>query len=229
MPNILVISPSGEVYDHDRIRWYSDFPNSIDHYHNIGDAFVFDSSLKLLRFDRLDVCDIQKVRPGDIDRYNAEYDYVFLRGSNYIHAEMDWENAEAILPHLRIPIIAFGVGAQAPAKGKLELSPRGQRIWQIIADHSTSLGVRGTYTAEVLWDMGIHNVRIVGCPTAFRNNNPELRIDLPSLDAVRQVGFTVRREVSREYSPDIERYLSRHRDIIKAMAARFDVQLMMQG
>ena len=229
MPNILVISPSGEVYDHDCVRWYSDFDKSIDHYHNIGDAFVFDSSLKLLHFDRLDVCDIQTVRPGDADRYNAEYDYVFLRGSNYIHAEMDWENAEAILPHLKIPILAFGVGAQAPAKGKLELPARGKRIWQIIGDHSTTLGVRGAYTAEMLWDMGVRNVRIVGCPTAFRNNDPMLRIDLPPLGEVREIGFTVRREVSKDYSPDVAKYLTRHRDIIKAMARRFDARLMMQG
>ena len=228
-PRILVISPSGEVYDHDCVRWYTDFEGSLDHYHNIGDAFVFDSSLKLLKYAQLDVCDIQNVRPGDVDRYNAEYDYVFLRGSNYIHAEMDWENAEAVLPKLKIPILAFGVGAQAPAKGKLELSPRGRRIWQIISDHSTSLGVRGAYTAEVLWSIGVRNIRIVGCPTAFRNNDPELRIDLPPLDTVKQIGFTVRREVSRDYSPDIARYLNRHRDIIKTMAKRFDIRLMMQG
>ena len=229
MPNILVISPSGRVYDHDCVKWYRETRLSLGHYHNIGDAFVFDSSLKLLDFDQLDVCEIQNVQAKDIDRYNAEFDYVFLRGSNYIHADMDWENAEVVLPKLKIPVLAFGVGAQAPAKGKLELSPSGKRIWQMIADHSTSLGVRGAYTADVLWDMGIRNVRIVGCPTAFRNNNPDLRIDLPPLDAVRRVGFTVRREVSQQYSPDIERYLTRHRDIIKAMAGRFDIQLMMQG
>ena len=121
VPNILVISPSGVVYDHDRVRWYTDVAGSIDHYHNIGDAFVFDSSLKLLSFDRLDVCDIRTIRAADIARYNAEYDYVFLRGSNYIHAEMDWENAAALLPQLKIPVLAFGVGAQAPATGKLQL------------------------------------------------------------------------------------------------------------
>jgi hypothetical protein len=142
---------------------------------------------------------------------------------------MNWENAEAVLPKLKIPIIAFGVGAQAPAKGKLQLSASGQRIWKTISDHSTSLGVRGIYTADVLWDMGIKNVRIVGCPTAFRSNDPYLRIDLPPLDEVRNIGLTVRREVSKEYSPDVKKYLMRHRDIIKAMAARFDIRLMMQG
>ena len=75
----------------------------IDHYHNIGDAFVFDSSLKLLNYDKLDVLDIRNVKPGDVERYNAEYDYVFLRGSNYIHSHMDWENAEQVLPKLKIP------------------------------------------------------------------------------------------------------------------------------
>jgi Polysaccharide pyruvyl transferase len=228
---ILVISPSGEVYNHDCVRWYQagNIQQNLHHYHNIGDAFVFDSSLKLLSFDQLDVVKIRNVEQRDIDRYNAEYDYVFLRGSNYIHNEMDWENAEAVLPKLKIPVLAFGVGAQAPAKGKLELSPQGRRIWQMIADRSTTLGVRGTYTAEVLWDMGIRNVRIVGCPTAFRNNDPDMRIDLPALDAVRQIGFTVRREVSPAYSPNVQLYIQRHRDIIKEMSRRFDIRLMMQG
>jgi hypothetical protein len=231
LANILVISPSGEVYDHDCVRWYqaANVQRSINHYHNIGDAFVFDSSLKLLRYDRLDVLDIRQVDQKAIDRYNAEFDYVFLRGSNYIHPEMNWENAEAVLPKLKIPVLAFGVGAQAPAKGKLEHSPRGRRIWQMIAERSTSLGVRGAYTSEVLWDMGVKNTRIVGCPTAFRNNDPNLRIDLPPLDTVRQVGFTVRREVSEAYSPNVGLYISRHRDIIKEMARRFELTLMMQG
>ena len=231
MGNILVISPSGEVYDHDCVRWYqaANVQRSINRYHNIGDAFVFDSSLKLLRYDKLDVLDIRQVDQKAIDRYNAEFDYVFVRGSNYIHAEMDWENAEAVLPKLKIPVLAFGVGAQAPAKGKLELSPGGRRIWQIIAERSTSLGVRGAYTSEVLWDMGVKNTRIVGCPTAFRNNDPNLRIDLPPLETVRQVGFTVRREVSEAYSPNVALYIDRHRDIIKEMARRFDLTLMMQG
>jgi hypothetical protein len=229
LPNILVISPSGEVYDHDCVRWYSNSPNHIERYHNIGDAFVFDSALKLLQFDRLDVCDIQNVRAADIDRYNAEYDYVFLRGSNYIHQHMDWENAEAVLSRLRIPVLAFGVGAQAPAQGKLQLPPTGRKIWQLIAERSTTLGVRGDYTAEVLWEIGVRNVRVVGCPTAFRCNDPDLRIDLPPLDAVKSAGLTVRREVSADYSPDIELYLSQHRDFIKSMAARFEVTLMMQG
>ena len=232
MANILVMIPSGEVYDHDCVRWYSykDIQRSINHYHNIGDAFVYDSSLKLLTYDRLDVVEIREFKQELVDRANAEYDYVFLRGSNYIHDHMIWPAAtEQVLSKLRIPVIAFGVGAQAPATGKLTLSDESKRIWQMFADKSTTLGVRGTYTAEVLWDLGIKNVRIVGCPTAFRNRDPELRIDLPSLDNVRNVGITMRREVSSHYSPDVKTYLERHRDFVKDMSRRFDTVLMMQG
>ena len=32
----------------------SDIQRNINHYHNIGDAFVFNSSLKLLNFEKLD-------------------------------------------------------------------------------------------------------------------------------------------------------------------------------
>lgn len=231
MARILVISPSGEVYDHDNVRWY-DYANlaeHIDHYHNIGDAFVFDSSLKLLNFDRLDVLPIEQVDAIAIDRANAEYDYVFLRGSNYVHSEMEWGQAPEVLRRLKIPVIAFGIGAQAPVSGKLELSQDTKTVLRLIADSTASVGVRGAYSADVLAGLGIKNVRIIGCPTAFRANDPALAIKLPPLDQIRTAGVTLRREVSTTYARDIQRYLTFHRDLVKAMAGRFDVTLMAQG
>ena len=231
MARILVISPSGEVYDHDNVRWY-DYANlaeHIDHYHNIGDAFVFDSSLKLLNFDSLDVLPIEQVDQAAIDRANAEYDYVFLRGSNYVHSEMEWGQAPEVLRRLKIPVIAFGIGAQAPVSGKLELSQDTKTVLRLIADSTASVGVRGAYSADVLAGLGIRNVRIIGCPTAFRANDPDLAIKLPPLDQVRTAGVTLRREVSATYAQDIQRYLTFHRDLVKAMAGRFDVTLMAQG
>jgi len=231
MKRILVISPSGEVYDHDNVRWYNyrDIQRSISHYHNIGDAFVFDSSLKLLNYDKLDALEIAKPDFKDIDRINAEYDYVFLRGSNYIHQDMDWENATEVLKRLKIPVIAWGIGAQAPVKGKLELSDQSKLMLRLMADSTTSVGVRGAYSAQVLWDLGIKNVRIVGCPTAFRRNTPDLEIKLRPLEQIKTAGVTLRREVSGTYAQDIEQYLTFHRDMVKDLAKRFDVVLMAQG
>ena len=103
MTKILAISPSGEVYNHDCVHWYSrsSFALKPDHYHNIGDAFVYDSSLKLMRFKELDGLNIRNPSDAEIDRYNSEFDFAFLRGSNYLHPEMDWENAPSVLSRLR--------------------------------------------------------------------------------------------------------------------------------
>lgn len=231
MKRVLVISPSGEVYDHDNVRWYkhTDIQRSINHYHNIGDAFVFDSSLKLLQFSTLRDLNIRAPTDADIDRYNAEYDYVFLRGSNYIHPKIKWEQAAHVLSRLKIPVIAFGIGAQAPAKGKLELSEETKRVLSLIADRSVSLGVRGAFTADVLWQLGIRNTRIIGCPTVFRRNDPMLRIDLPPLEQVKTAVFTLRREVGSDYAKDVRHYLDLQRRTILELAGRFDLHVMAQG
>jgi hypothetical protein len=231
MKRVLVMSPSGEVYDHDNVRWYNhtDVQRSLHHYHNIGDAFVFDSSLKLLQFSALKELKIRTPTDSDIDRYNAEFDYVFLRGSNYIHPKIRWENAPYALSRLRIPVIAFGIGAQAPVKGKLELSDETKHVLSLIADRSVSLGVRGSFTADVLWQLGIRNTRIIGCPTVFRRNDPTLRIDLPPLDQVRKAVFTLRREVGGDYAKDVRHYLDLQRRTILELAQRFELFVMAQG
>jgi hypothetical protein len=231
MPRVLVLIPAGEVYDHDSVRWYdaSNVQRSIEHYHNIGDAFVYDSSLKLLQYSKLTPLEIRTFSAYDIDRINAEYDYCFLRGSNYINSSIDWHHAPDIVERLKIPVIAFGIGAQAPSRGRLELSDQTRRLMRAMAARCTTMGVRGAYSAQALWDLGIKNVRIIGCPTLFRRNDPSLRIELPPLDRIRQVGFTMRREVGAAYAQDVDAYLRRQREIIVGLSERFDVRLFAQG
>jgi hypothetical protein len=228
---ILVISPSGEVYDHNCVRWYSrsSFAHKPDHYHNIGDAFVFDSSLKLLDYDVLEALNIRDPSEADIARYNEEFDFCFLRGSNYLHGTMDWENAPAVLSRLKIPVIAFGIGAQAPAKGAINLSDDSKRVMRLIAERSESFGVRGTYTAEVLWNLGIRNARVIGCPTLYRNNDPTLRIELPKLEDVRRIAYTLRREVDPSYAKDVRHYLNNQRETVLDLDMRFELELLAQG
>ena len=93
-----------------------------------------------------------------------------------------------------IPIVAFGIGAQAPAR---ETEPD-QRC-----SSRARLYRRAVRIARRAWHVhgrgalahGIRNARIVGCPTVFRKNDPTLRIDLPPLERIRHVGYTLRREV----------------------------------
>lgn len=231
MSRVLVMIPSGEVYNHDNVRWYrcQDVQRSINHYHNIGDAFVFDSTLKLLNFTKLRTLTISEFREEDVDRLREEFDYVVLRGSNYIHSEMDWECAEPVLKRLGLPVLAFGIGAQAPVDGKIELSQSTVNVLKLISGSTESIGVRGAYTAQVLWDLGIRNARVIGCPTAFRKNDPDLKIQLPKVDEVKKIGLTVRREVSPAYARDIRQYLTFHRNLIKSFAGRFETTLFAQG
>jgi len=231
MARLLVMIPSGEIYDHDCVRWYQyqDIQRSIDKYHNIGDAFVFDSSLKLLNFEKVGVLEINNPDWASLDRLREEYDYVMLRGSNYVHGEMQWHDTAAVLRKLGLPVLAFGIGAQAPVRGRLELSEQTVDVLRAMAELSTSIGVRGAFSAQVLSDLGIDNVRIIGCPTAFRRLDPDLRITLPPLADVEKVGVTIRREVSPTYAQDIQRYLTFHRDLVKMLANRFDTTLMAQG
>jgi len=231
MTRVLVMIPSGEVYGHNNVRWYHchDVQRFLNHYHNIGDAFVFDSSLKLLKYTKLQTLEIDRFDPSELDRLREEFDYVVLRGSNYINSEMNWKLSEQVLKYLDLPVLAFGIGAQAPTDGKIDLSESSRNVLRFMADSTQSIGVRGAYTAEVLHDIGIKNTRIIGCPTAFRKNDPDLKIVLPPIDAVKKVGITVRREVSPAYAKDIRQYLTLHRELIKSFASRFDTVLMAQG
>ena len=81
MRKILVMIPAGEVYDRDCTRWYhwDDRQQTIAHYHNIGDSFVFDSSLKLLDYDHVQAVNIREVNEKLIARATAERDWALDR------------------------------------------------------------------------------------------------------------------------------------------------------
>ncbi len=129
MARALVMIPAGEMYDHDNVRWYrhTDVQGSINHYHNIGDAFVFESSLKLMNYEKASELPITNFSPEKIDQLREEYDYVILRGSNYINKDMNWRDTIPVLQRLKLPVIAFGVGAQAPVRGKYSFPKRPRR------------------------------------------------------------------------------------------------------
>lgn len=231
MRKILVLIPSGEIYHHDCVRAYNhdQVAVTLDRYYNLGDLFVFDSSLKLLQYDVIETMVIAECSPERIARYNAEFDYCFLRGSNYLHPYMDWEQAEEVLKQLRIPVIPFGIGAQSPSGGPLKLSESTQRVMRLIADSCASVGVRGAYTAEVLSKMGIQNIDIIGCPSIYRHNQPSMEIHLQPLEAIKRVAFSLRREVDTNYTTDPKRYLDFQRHLILQLDQRFLLTVMAQG
>ncbi|WP_426957406.1 polysaccharide pyruvyl transferase family protein [Muricoccus radiodurans] len=212
----LVMIPAGQVYDHDKARLYEKTLTGT--YANIGDMMVYESTLRMFDFSALRPLEITEPTQSRIDLYNAEYDFVFLRGSNFIHESTNFRRATEVLDRLKIPVIAAGVGAQAVTRRKIVLPPEPLRVWNAIADRCATIGVRGAYSAEVLWDNGIRNVEVVGCPSIFRARDPEMRLRRVAPDAVKKVAFSLRRETGHNYSRNVADYLS----VQKATMLRLD-------
>lgn len=204
----LVIYPAGEVYEHDKVRWYrAPMEKLLSDYFNIGDMIVFDSTLKLLRYAHLEPMKIMNPTEADIERYASEFDYVFVRGSNFIHEKMEWFRAVEVLEKVKLPVYAIGVGAQASQNRAIELPDASKRFWQIVSDRCAAIGVRGAFSAETLRHNGIRNVEVVGCPSIFRTRKRDLAIRVPDQREIRKVAFSLRREADKSYTADPEAYL----------------------
>jgi hypothetical protein len=206
-----VISPAGKIVDHDQVLTYAhgDADKSVTQFMNIGDSFVYDSSLKILDFSELvpiHVSEDANELAAHIEQINS-LDYVFLRGSNYINMQGQWDGITALLEKTTVPIIAFGIGLQAPDKATEYVNESTRRFLQLIADRSATVGIRGEMSETALNSIGIHNTRIFGCPTAFRHRQPTIRLKAVDPDAIERLGFTLRRNTHSRMT--LQRYLMR--------------------
>lgn len=228
-PRILVLSPAGNVYDHDCVKWY-DHPRDqiLKNYFNIGDMVVYDSTLKILNHEEVRGAVIDQIVPSEISDYqNGGYDYFVVRASNFIHNDMDWLKAIEVLEKVQVPVYAVGVGAQSSGRGVYKLTGNNLRFWQIVSERSNVIGVRGTFTADVLAASGIKNVEIVGCPSMFRTRKRELNIKKP--DRIERLAFSIRREVDETYSSNAAQYRIKQRDLMLQAARMFDVTVSIHG
>ena len=89
--------------------------------------------------------------------------------------EISFERWFSFLDKLQKPLNIMGLGAQAvleemsPPRYAETLSPEMKKWVSMIADKCVSVGVRGEFTADVLKELGIKNVDVIGCPTWFVN------------------------------------------------------------
>jgi hypothetical protein len=238
---IFVIFHSGEIYDRDSVRWYTAHRQAererlLQLYHNIGDSIVYDSTLKLLDYDYVEPIDPNNLSDEEIDRLNSEFCYGVIRGSNYLHAGMDWGNLAELLTRLTVPVVAAGIGTQAPHDTRPQMTASTIEIIQLLADRCRSLGVRGDITAECLWRLGIKNVRIVGCPSMFRQRCPNWSVDDSRLERIKsarlrdlRLAFTLRREIGPDYVADVRRYIQVQKTLLAIANDRVNLKLFAQG
>lgn len=98
--------------------------------------------------------------------------------SNFLspHTDLGWLAAKLESSDAE-NIIMVGAGAQAQAYYENINIPEGtRRLIRLISERSHSIGVRGVYTAELLGQMGITNVEVIGCPSVFAHCTPDFQI-----------------------------------------------------
>lgn len=230
-PRVLVMIPAGEITEgRDDVSWVDlSRERIIDRYVNIGDMVVYDSTLKMLEFSEVAVAYISDPTSDLIAEYNEDYDYCFLRGSNFIRNDMDWLRGLDLIERLRIPVVPIGVGAQAVTDEPIILDNYQKSFWKAVSERCNSIGLRGTYSAATLEANDVRNLTIVGCPSVYRERNPGLQIRKPALESLHKLAFNIRREVGPDYSSDPEHYLRLQRQAIVALSRRFDLTLTAHG
>lgn len=226
-PNVLVISPAGQVIDHDNVEWYTQGRETmLDHYFNIGDMIVFDSTLKLIDYNSVVPMNIINPTEKEVDEYR-NYDFAIVRASNFVHNGMDFHNAADLIEKLNIPVYCTGVGGQS-AKGEVyKLNEKNLRFWKIVAERSKVIGVRGTFSAEVFYHNGIKNVEVCGCPTIFRTRNRDLQIRKP--ESIANLAVSLRREVDHTYSDDVAGYLNMQRNLLLSADRDYNITFTSHG
>lgn len=112
------------------------------------------------------------------DYVSQNFDYIVIGASNFLFRNFDFGAWADFLEKTRLPCTIIGLGAQAPRYGdRLEIPAGTRRLIQIIAERSCSLGVRGEWTASVLAQFGIKNVRVIGCPAMYWTCQPSLELN----------------------------------------------------
>jgi hypothetical protein len=225
------VKEAGRRVDKENVAWYDmSFNSLVDSYFNTGDMTVYDSTLKLLDYRRS--CRINTDLPVDFDlakQVHDMFEVVVLRASNYIHEGMEWGHFAAWLEALDLPVLCLGVGAQASEKRRIVLPESGRRVWSIISDRVSSIGVRGAFTAGVLEENGIKNSEIVGCPSIFRNRSPDIKLRHKPVQDILRVAFSLRRETGDNYTRDSDEFLSLQRKWIFRLNKHFSLSVTAHG
>jgi len=148
---------------------------------NRGDLFVHESTLRTLSYEYAEevVPFVTDVTDELYKYYNDTFDYLVIRGSNYIRNDGNLGEWLPFFQRIEIPILAFGIGAQAPSSNEIiELNKDViESLVEISRKSVHSIGVRGNYTKDLLNSLGIENVTAIGCPSIFRERNQNLQID----------------------------------------------------
>lgn len=168
---------------------------------NTGNSYITYSVIKILYGQFKPVDDIKNLwfyQPNqkDIDRINSEYSKVILilqdnlrLFDSYFNHQI-YEGLADFFKKIKIPIVVFSLGSNFFDGKYKDLHNRVSKdlinMLRVLSDKTSSFGVRGNYTLEVLNNLKITNAKVIGCPSYFetgrdriihkKNNSSDLKI-----------------------------------------------------
>ncbi len=144
--------------------------------------------------DRTGIVFSRLLTANEISEFREKYDKVLIAAANFIHEHFDFTVMGINLKKLNLPVVVFGIGAQASDSKNLDipLIEGTRNFLYTISDLSTSIGVRGEFTAKVLEKMGIKNTTIIGCPSYYltKDKNFKMQDDGWDFTGKYAIGFT---------------------------------------
>lgn len=132
---------------------------------NTGNVCFADALLSQLNYS-------DEIDSGNIADYAEEAVFV-LPASNWIN-DNGWVLHKFFLPlqDKNVRLVVAGIGIQGEiAESASDIVSRLSQdtisALKILSEHSVSIGVRGQMTADVMEKLGIHNCRVIGCPSFY--------------------------------------------------------------
>ena len=154
---------------------------------NYGDMLVCAAVVR-----QLNAADGVRVGFGGV--LSQKVDRAIVRGSTYLHKHFKFEDANRTLDSIDAPLAIVGLGAQNPTADVTYLDDNtGARDFIArLNEKSTSISVRGAFTAAVVERLGGKNIRVTGCPSLFYTLScPVIRVPEMLSMPERSVGVSI--------------------------------------
>lgn len=141
----------------------------------------------------------------------------------------------SLISKLDIPVIVVGVGSQHKLDGAMPdddpIAADVRDFMAAVLKRSSSVGVRGEYTAEYLAGLGFDDsvVDVIGCPSLFMNG-PSPTVDRPraSLGPDSRIALTVSPYV-RPMKPIVARHTRKYPNLVYVPQNHKDLMMMVWG
>ncbi|WCE39358.1 polysaccharide pyruvyl transferase family protein [Brevibacterium sp. BDJS002] len=141
----------------------------------------------------------------------------------------------ALISRLDIPVVVVGVGSQHKLDGSAladdPIAGDVQKFMAAVLERSSSVGVRGEYTADYLAGLGFDDnvVDIIGCPSLFMNGStPTVNRPGSGLQPDSQIAMTVSPYV-KPMKPIVDRHTRKYSNLVYVPQNHKDLAMMVWG